>query len=456
MTDARQDFLSLLRLAGPLMLARLSSFALVFIDTVVVGQYSAQELAFLTLASVPVSVILVASVGFLNGVQVIAARSVGAGNLALAGAAWQRGVVDSLLVGGIAAVILGFGARGLFHVLGQPADLADGAAPVSIILALSLPFHLLYIATAFLLEAMHRPAAGVIAMVIAMAVNYGLNILLVTGAWGFPEMGAQGAAWATLFVRGLLVFGLVMWVLRLPEARNLRLFDAHPADRGARSEQRQIGVAAGSGQVFEVAAFGGMTVFAGMVGTMAVASYAIALNVTGLVFMIALGLASAAGVLVANCIGAGDGDRGVRAGWMGLGVGGIAMMILALGAWLGDRAIAGIYATDAALIAATMPLIALSAFVFFADGLQVIAANILRARGDVWFPTASHLFAYVIVMLPLGWFLAVHLRQGGAGLMWAIIIASAISGTVLVFRWAMLAGRPVLRASSSEREGMHS
>jgi len=456
MSYERADLFKLLRLAGPLMLARLSAFGLVFIDTVVVGQYSPQELAFLTLASVPISVILVASIGFLNGIQVIAARSVGAGDLALAGAAWQRGVIDSLMLGAAAALALGFGARGLFYVLGQPADLADGATPVAIILALSMPFHLLYIATSFLLEAMHRPAAGVVAMVVAMAVNYGLNILLVTGALGFPELGAQGAAWATLLVRILLVVAMIVWVLRLPQARELNLFGRHKSDPIAKSEQRQIGIAAGSGQVFEVAAFGGMTIFAGMVGTLAVASYAIALNVTGLVFMIALGLASASGVLVANGIGAGDQARGIRAGWMGLGVGVVAMLILAVGAWVGDRFIAGVYATDAALIAATIPLIALSAFVFLADGLQVIAANILRARSDVWFPTASHLFAYVVVMLPLGWLLAVKMGHGAAGLMWAIIIASAISGIVLVLRWIVLAARPVLRPSSVTHEGMHS
>jgi MATE family multidrug resistance protein len=71
------------------------------------------------------------------------------------------------------------------------------------------------------------------------------------------------------------------------------------------------------------------------------------------------------------------------------------------------------------------------------DGSQVVASSALRARGDNWFPTASHLLAYALVMPALGYWLAEVKAQGVAGLMSAILWASWLSFGVLGLRlWA--------------------
>jgi multidrug resistance protein, MATE family len=69
----------------------------------------------------------------------------------------------------------------------------------------------------------------------------------------------------------------------------------------------------------------------------------------------------------------------------------------------------------------------------------VVAASGLRARGDNWFPTFSHIFAYALVMPVLGFWFAEHEGMGAAGLVLAIFWASVASGGVLVARWAILA-----------------
>ncbi len=62
------------------------------------------------------------------------------------------------------------------------------------------------------------------------------------------------------------------------------------------------------------------------------------------------------------------------------------------------------------------------------DGAQVVTASALRARGDNWFPTFSHILAYAVVMPVLGYWLAEHLRMGVPGLLFAICGASLLSG----------------------------
>jgi len=64
---------------------------------------------------------------------------------------------------------------------------------------------------------------------------------------------------------------------------------------------------------------------------------------------------------------------------------------------------------------------------------------VLRARGDNWFPTFSHIAAYAVVMPVLGFWLAEHQGMGVAGLLFAIFWASVLSAAVLLLRWWALA-----------------
>jgi MATE family multidrug resistance protein len=73
----------------------------------------------------------------------------------------------------------------------------------------------------------------------------------------------------------------------------------------------------------------------------------------------------------------------------------------------------------------------------------VVAAQALRARGDVWLPTACHLVSYAVLMIPLGVWFAHGLHMGVNGLVWAVIVASFVSGALLTARFLWLARRPL-------------
>src|SRR5690606_30349961 len=124
--------------------------------------------------------------------------------------------------------------------------------------------------------------------------------------------------------------------------------------------------------------------------------------------------------------------------------------LLGLGSSLAFAAIAGLalllsaaqvgraYTADTALAAQVAGLIWLVALIMPPDGGQAVAAAVLRTRGDNWFPTASHLLAYALVMPLLGFTLAERHSQGVQGLMLAILGASVLSCTVLSARIGML------------------
>ena len=104
-------------------------------------------------------------------------------------------------------------------------------------------------------------------------------------------------------------------------------------------------------------------------------------------------------------------------------------------------AIAAAYSRDAAAIALTTPVLLLAAVFMAPDALQVVNAQALRARGDVWPPTFTHMLSYGVIQLPLGWWLAIPMGMGLSGIIWAIIIATYLSAGMLFIRFRMLGRR---------------
>jgi MATE family multidrug resistance protein len=179
-------------------------------------------------------------------------------------------------------------------------------------------------------------------------------------------------------------------------------------------------------------------VIAGWISALAVAGWAIVLNVTAVIFMVPLGLATAAAVRVGAAYGARDAAGVRRAAAVALAVTVVYGLIVTLAVWPFAGQIVGVYTSDARTLAMAGPALALACLMFLPDALQVVTAQALRARGDVWVPTGTHLASYMVVMAPLAWFLAIPLKMGVAGMVWAVVAASLMSCVLLLARlWAL-------------------
>ena len=119
-------------------------------------------------------------------------------------------------------------------MFGIEAELAAASAPVMVVLAFSIPLHLLYIAGTYFLEAIKKPGISTVVMWLANIVNLALNLLWV------PEHGAMGSAWATVVRACFLGVALLLciWLLR---------DDAHLWRAHARPPWAELWRAAGGG-----------------------------------------------------------------------------------------------------------------------------------------------------------------------------------------------------------------
>lgn len=437
----RTELAELMKLSGPVVISRLGIMAMGLSDAIVVGRYSATELGYHALGWGPTSVIVTMSVGLLSGVQVMTARRIGEGRPEATGAVLRRGLSYGLWIGLISAMALVLLGPMFLHSIGLEASLADRSSRVLQIFCLSLPGYAISVAASFWMEGLSRPGPGAWGIWIANGVNLGIDLILVPGAFGLPAMGAMGGAWATTGARTFLAIFMLAYIALMPQARALGVFDKPARDRAAEAEQRRIGFGAGASNFCEVAAFASMNIIAGWVGGLAVAAWTIVLNVSAIIFMAPLGLSTGAAVRVGRAYGARDPRGVIRAALVAFSVAGVFGALVGLVIWPNAALICGVYTGNGLTLAMAIPALVLSCFMFFPDSLQVVVAQSLRARGDVWLPTGTHLTSYILVMMPLAWYLAIPRHMGITGMVAAIVIASVISASLLLGRFWMLARR---------------
>ena len=407
------------------------------VDVIMVGQFATDELAFLGIGHSLMAVVLVTGIALQQGTLVMTANAVGRGERHACGPIFWRSLPYAVALGLIAATAAIWGGP-LLHLFGQPAEIATGGGRVIAILSLSMVPLMVFTACSYFMEGLRRPLPGMIAVLAANVINVLLNWILVYGQLGLPALGAEGSAWATTAVRSFLAVVMVTYVLGQTDARSLGLRSWPGWQWRTWARQRRIGYGGGGSQAIEGSAFTAMSVFAGWLGTAPLAAYTIVISVIALIFMVAVGIASATAVCVGIAHGRRDAPDLALAGWTGLTVNSAVMLLIGSGLILFPSVVARIYTSDPALIPVVASLLGIAAFILVADGGQAVMAHALRGRGDAFMPTACHVISYLGVMIPLGWFLSIGLGRGVNGLLEGVLIASVVSVGLLTLRFHLL------------------
>jgi MATE family multidrug resistance protein len=151
--------------------------------------------------------------------------------------------------------------------------------------------------------------------------------------------------------------------------------------------------------------------------------------------MVPLGIGSAAAVSVGHAVGAGDGGRARRAGWLALGLG-TGFMLLAAVVYLGlPGPLVALYTRDPQVMALGRRLLwVVAAFEIF-DGIQTVSTGALRGLGETRVPMLANLVGYWVLGLPLGLTLCFVLGWGIYGLWIGLLAALIVIAATLLMRW---------------------
>ncbi|MGO4700906.1 MATE family efflux transporter [Dyella sp. 2RAB6] len=421
-----------LALAAPLILAQLAAVGTNVVDAVLAGHYSAHVLGAVAVGASIWALAIVSGIGMMMAVPPSVSQLDGAGRRGEVGAVFRQALWLAIGMG----VLLWFGVRHagpLIDLIGVDPGLRNDVVAFLHAISWGAPALTCYFALRGLSEGLSMTLPSMFFALAGLCVLAPLGYVLMFGKFGLEPQGARGCGVATALVLWMEMLGFAVYISRHGNYRGLNLgerFDL-PNPRRIR-ELLSIGLPMAITLLAEGGLFVAVALALGTLGETVVASHQVALNIASVFFMIPLGLAMAITVRVGNAVGRGD-AQGVRyAGFCGIALA-VLTQIVSASLMLGlPHLIASLYTRDAAVIALATQLIVLAGVFQFSDGIQVASNGALRGLKDTRAPMAMTLFAYWVIGMPFGWWLA--FRQGlGARGMWMGLVAGLSVAALLLF-----------------------
>lgn len=442
----------LLQIAVPLAAAYLSEMAMFITTKMVVGKLGYHELATVGIAGNLSFEILVILIGVLSIVGVLCAQAEGGGRKRDAGTAVRQGMLLSAWVG-LPATWLVWNMDVVLVWTGQDdivVELSRGYLRwLSGFILPALWFSVLR----YFVSALSRPRAVMVITVAAVAVNWLLTYLLVHGIAGLPEMGLAGAGLATTVVSWLMFLALLWHIHRTESLRGYGVFSGCWRVEGdVMREIIRLGVPVGGLVLLEAGMFTGASILSGIIGPQTLAAYEIVLSWLGVTFMLALGMAESGMVRVAHAVGRDRMAEARHSGLLAMVLGVLTICALLLVPLVyGDWIIAIFISPEdpgfGAVSALAKGFFIIGALFQVFDGLQCIAARVLRGLKDSVAPLWIAGFGYWVMGIGGGAWLAFGAGMEGYGILWGMALGLTITGVLLAWRFHWLSSRLIRTAA---------
>lgn len=450
---ARDELRALVLLAAPLVGANLLQMAVAAVDVVFVARLGTIDFAAATLGVFLFNLLMFALIGLTSAAAPLIAAELGARAHAVREV--RRSFRMALWVAGVGAVpmilILAHGET-LLLLAGQDAEVARRSGRFLDILLIALVPGVAAGVMRTAAAALGRPNWALGVSAIALGIGILGNWLLVFGNAGFPALGLEGSAWASVASLTAMMLAYYVILTRDRRLRRFRLFGRWWRTEWPRFRQIvRLGVPIMLTWVFEGALFGGAALLMGLIGVDEVAAHAVALNIAAVAFQVPFGISQAATIRVGMAFGARDHAWIARAGRVALTVGIGFMAITASLIWAMPRLFVGAYIdvdapANAVVVALAIQYLAIAALFQLVDGAQAVAAGVLRGLQDTRMPMLIALFGYWVIGFGTSILLGFGLNWQGTGI-WLGLAAGLLAVSILLmWRWSMRARLGLLPA----------
>ena len=394
----------LVRLTAPIALQNLITFSLGLIDTLMVSQLGNNEMAAVTAANVPVFLLISIVFGVQSGVGILISQYWGKRDLKsisrAIGVASFLGVALALVV----AVVLFLWPVQIMDLMSNKHHLSLLGAPYLRVIGFSYVFNMLSSIYVSAQRSVENSSFGMKLFGMSTILNTGMNYLLIFGKCGFPMLGVEGAAIATLLSR---VAEFVVCLICALRSRVIPLDWKALARPGGEMLRRFVKY---SSPVLVNELFWGLgnsllTVILGhtVISVEFLAANAVMGNLNRLFLVVCFGLGAATAVMVGKAIGEGQSREELMAlsrtlSWVTILVG----VVLAVVALLFQPVIFPLFKLEglSAHLATTLAVTGFACIPFHAYSISAVT-GILRAGGDVFWSTALDLGPQWLIALPL-------------------------------------------------------
>ena len=442
----KSHYIATILLSVPLVGAQLAQLGINVTDVFIIGRLGTAELAAMVLASQYFFTLFIFGSGFSTAVVPLAAHAFAQGDRMMVRRSVRMGL---WVVAGFSLLTLPaiWQAEPVLLFAGQDPHVSKLAADYLQVVGWGMLPALAFMVFRSFLSAVGHAGFILYVTIAILAFNAFFAYGLVLGHFGMPALGMFGASVVALAANVLGLVLTVTYIVRIPQLHAYELFVRFwRPDFHVLWEVFRLGLPISLTILAEVSLFTVASLLMGWIGTVELAAHGIALQWASIAFMIPLGLAQAATVRVGVAAGARDHIGVVRASWVVVVVSAGFSLVGGLLYALFPTELAALYLDAskpdaAAVLAYAGGLVVIAGLFQLVDGLQAIAAGLLRGVKDTTVPMILALISYWGIGFTLAYVLAFHYGLGGTGVWIGFVCGLAAAAVLLLGRYAILVRR---------------
>ena len=440
LTAYTKEFNYNLKLATPVITALLGHTFVQLADNIMVGQLGTASLAAISLGNSFFWVAMSIGIGFSTAITPLIAEADGQGNIIYGRKVLIHGLLSCIFLGIVLSISVLL-AQPLLYKMGQPDQVVDFAYDYLFWVGFSLIPLLIFQAFKQFSDGLSYTKPSMYASLLANFINVILNYVLIFGNWGAPAMGIEGAAIATLISRLLaLIFMIAYLFIDKKFSQYVRNIVRKGLDKLLFIKIFKLGFPSAAIMFFEVTFFTCAVWLSGLLGKNPQAANQIALNLSTVTFMVAMGFGVAAMIRVGNQKGKKNYIELRRVALSIFLLIFIFDIVFCLFFLLFNDQLPWLYleidnssnmSDIYEVVKLSASLLIISAFFQISDGLQAVVLGALRGLQDVNLPALIAFFSYGLIGLPISFFLGIKTEYGVTGI-WIGLLAGLTSSSVLL------------------------
>ena len=437
---------SLAKLTYPILIAQLIQNLMGFIDIVMAGRVSAIDMAAVAVANSIWLPLILTIYGLIMALTVIVSQLSGGKNYsAISEQTYQTAWI---------ALSLGITLIGLYYVIAPiifPAiELEGNLKPLLFdylrYIVWGAPGYCLYLVLRNYSEGLSYTKPTMVISIVGLIVNIPANYIFIYGEFGAPALGGAGCGIATAIVYWAMFIGMLIYAYYSKTLKQAYLFKQYYWPKLAEMKHIiSLGFPIALSLLFEVSLFAIVAIILVPFGAQTVASHQIALNFSGLIFMVPLSLAMATTIKVGNAIGNNDHQKAKdytqHAIWLGL----LLAVFTATITVLFRVPIVSIYTTELPVIELAANIMLLATLYQFSDTVQVVSAGALRGYKDTKSILYITFVSYWLIGLTVGVILGITdlivPKMGAYGFWIGFITGLSTAAVLLAWRLKIVQGR---------------
>ena len=439
-----KEFKYNLSLSFPVILGLLGHTIVQLVDNIMVGQLGTTELAAISLGNSFVFIAMSLGIGFSTAITPLVAQADGRKDREAAQDVLSHGVVLCTVLG-VSLFIAVFNARKLMYSMGQPPAVVEFAFPYLKWVAASLIPLIIFQAYKQFTDGLSKTRPAMYATVFSNILNIILNYFLIFGYGGFPKMGVEGAAIGTLIARTGAVIFILLFIQYHPLFNGYSLRISFKKQRISLFKKiLSLGFPSALQMFFEVAFFTMAIWMSGILGKNSQAANQIALNLSAMTFMFAMGLGVVAMIRVGNQFGMktyADLRRIAISLFLLIGLFDVLFCVIYLSfnkqlPWIYLENYGAATPSDTLeVVSIAAGLLLVSGFFQITDGLQAVILGALRGIQDVNVPTTLTFISYMVIGLPVSYYLGLKTSLGAMGIWLGLLTGLSTSALLLFLRF---------------------